>query len=125
MTTSYSDYPSHLQGEAWLFHHNTGMWPSLPALLKHYGSPARVGRADVEKLDTQTLRRLYPVVVSDAVDAQTLDANYARHCRLSKLIGQEAVEMLALGHDVSETARRCGINRKTIQRAFALIRSEA
>lgn len=120
---SIFDFPVHLQGEAWLYaREHDGQLPSLPALLRHYGRSANVvGRADVEKHDTTLLSKLYATVIVDG-DQDELDASYAVHCRLAKLVGESVVRDLANGYNVSQTAERNGLNRKTLQRAFALVR---
>lgn len=126
VSTIVDTYPVHLQGQAYLEYREHGKLPDLPALLRHYGRSNTVGRADIEKHDTTLLSRLYAVVALpvDQTPASELDASYATHCRLAKLVGEPVVRDLASGMALVDVCEVNHISRMTLHRAFKLLQSD-
>lgn len=121
---NFASLPKHLQGPAFLYAADHGYIPPLAKLLRRYGKADTLGDRDRENMSVTVLSRLYAVSYdpSDDQPGTEIDASYARHCQLTRELGENVVRDLAAGVSIAETARRNSIDRKTIQRAFLKIR---
>lgn len=120
------ELPRHVQGAAFIHATENGSIPSIAALLHMHGRSNRVGQLDVERHNVEFLSLLYKTTVDDTIeqDDSLLVANYDRFQALQTLLGSKATEFLMRGTSVSETAKQCDVDRKTIQRAFATLREK-